>query len=138
MAKDKTDAEGSPPRSRPLAWLHGEVKTPPFSADGRRETGYLLRLLQDGETLGMPQSEPLPILGPRCGSLRVRDGEHNWRIVYRIDADAILILEVYAKKTRKVPTGVIERCKKRLQDYDAISKNALKKAKKDLPERPRH
>lgn len=63
----------------------------------------LLRLLQEGELLGMPQAEPLPAVGPRCGALRVRDAEHNWRITYRIDADAMLVLEVYAKRTRQYP-----------------------------------
>ena len=46
----------------------------------------------------MPQAEPLPDVGPRCGALRIRDAEHNWRIMYRIDSDAIVVLDVYAKK----------------------------------------
>jgi len=86
----------------------------------------LLRLLQEGERLGMPQSEPLPDVGPRCGALRVRDAEHNWRIMYRIDSDAVLILEVYPKKTRKILDEVIERCKLRLKQYDAAAKVAKK------------
>jgi phage-related protein len=73
---------------------HGEIKTPPFTEDGRREAGYLLRLLQQGEKLALPLAELLPTVGPRCAALRVRDGEHNWRIMVRIDEDAILILEV--------------------------------------------
>ena len=88
------------PLRKPIAWLHGEIKTPPFTAAGRQEAGMLLRHLQLGEPLGMPQAEPLPDVGKRCGALRVRDAEHNWRIVYRIDPDAILILDVYAKKTQ--------------------------------------
>lgn len=108
------------PETKPLVWLHGEVKTPPFTPEGRQEAGMLLRLLQDGEHLGMPQAEPLPDIGKRCGSLRVRDAGHNWRIVYRIDPDAILILEVYAKKTRKIPDEVIERCQQRIKRYDAL------------------
>lgn len=84
---------------KPLIWLHSEVKTPPFTAEGRQEAGMLLRLLQQGEKLGMPQAEVLPDVGRRCGALRVRDAGHNWRIMYRIDADAVLILEVYSKKT---------------------------------------
>ena len=106
--------------------LHGEIKTPPFTEEGRREAGYLLRLLQQGEKLDMPQSEPLPIVGPRCGALRVRDGSHSWRIIYRVDADAVLIVEVYPKKTRKIPQEVIDRCKKRLKNYDEIVKKAAK------------
>ena len=109
MAKSQ-GAERNEPTRKPLFWLHGEVKTPPFTPEGRQEAGILLRLLQEGERLGMPQAEPLPNVGPRCGALRVRDAEHNWRIMFRVDADAVLVLEVYPKKTRKVPDEVIKRC----------------------------
>ena len=109
----------SQPTRKPLVWLHGEVKSPPFTLAGRQEAGLLLRLLQEGERLGMPQAEPLPDVGPRCGALRVRDAQHNWRIMYRVDTDAVLVLEVYSKKTRKMPDEVIGRCKKRLTQYDA-------------------
>ena len=90
----------------------------------------LLRLLQQGERLGMPQAEPLPDVGSRCGALRVRDAGHNWRIMYRIDADAVLILEVYPKKTRKIPDEVIERCQQRLRQYDAAVAAAVKQTEK--------
>lgn len=79
----------------------------------------LLRLLQEGEQLGMPQAEPLPNVGRGCGSLRIRDAEHIWRIMYRIDADAVLILEVYSKKTRKIPDEVIRWCKQRIKQYES-------------------
>ena len=88
----------------------------------------LLRLLQQGEQLGMPQAEPLPTVGKRCGALRVRDAEHNWRIMYRTDPDAIVILEVYAKKTQKIPDEVIERCQGRLKRYDEAVKGARKQS----------
>jgi phage-related protein len=80
----------------------------------------LLRMLQDGETPGMPQAEPLPIVGPRCGALRVRDAQQNWRIMYRLDPDAVLILEVYAKKARTIPKEVIDNCRSRLRRYDNL------------------
>jgi phage-related protein len=111
---------------KPLVWLHGEIKTPPFTAEGRLEAGILLRLLQQGERLGMPQAEPLADVGLRCGALRVRDAGHNWRIMYRIDADAVVILEVYAKKTPKIPDEVMDRCKQRLKQYDAAIKTTKK------------
>jgi phage-related protein len=116
--------------------LHGEIKTPPFTDEGRKEAGDLLRFLQEGERLGMPQAEPLPIIGPRCGAIRVRDGEHNWRIIYRIDQDAVLVVEVYPKKTRKIPQEVIDRCKRRLKAYDDVARKARKEAAaKPIPKR---
>ena len=45
---------------RPVVWLHGRVKTPPFTSSGRIEAGLLLGLLQAGERLSMPHSRPLP------------------------------------------------------------------------------
>lgn len=115
---------------KPLVWLHGEIKTPPFTEEGRQEAGMLLRLLQQGEQVGMPQAEPLPDVGRRCGALRIRDTDHNWRIMYRIDSDAILILEVYPKKTQKIPDEVIERCQQRLKQFDAVIKAAKKQSEK--------
>jgi phage-related protein len=124
VGKKKPSQKESPSR-KPLVWLHGEVKTPPFTAEGRQEAGMLLRLLQEGEK--MPQAEPLPSVGPRCGALRIRDEEHNWRIMFRIDDDAILIGEVYAKKSRQIPKKVIDQCKRRFKLYDDAVKAATKK-----------
>jgi phage-related protein len=104
--------------NKPLAWLHGEVKTPPFTQEARIEAGVFLRRLQRGESLGMPHSKPMPSIGKRCHELRVRDAGQNWRLIYRIDEDAILILEVFNKTTRATPLSVIENCKKRLKMYD--------------------
>lgn len=118
MGKKKGSSRTGSPR-KPLVWLQGEVKTPPFTSEGRQEAGMLLRLLQAGEQLGMPQAEPLPDVGRRCGALRVRDAEQNWRIMYRIDSDAILILEVYSKKTRKIPDEVIRRSSRESSDTKA-------------------
>jgi phage-related protein len=115
---------------KPLVWLQGGIKTPPFTAEGRQEAGMLLRLLQHGERLGMPQAEPLSDVGKRCGALRVRDAGHNWRIMYRIDPDAVLILEVYAKKSQKIPDEVIERCQERIKRYDEAVRAAKKQTGK--------
>ena len=106
------------PRDRPLVWLRGEIKTPPFSQAARVEAGYLLRLLQEGQGLAMPQSRPMPVVGPRCHELRVRDAGADWRIVYRVDADAVVILEVFSKKTRTTPKSIIAACTRRLREYD--------------------
>jgi phage-related protein len=110
------------PKDKPLAWLHGEVKTPPFSKAARFEAGFLLRRLQRGESSSMPQFRPMPSIGTRCHELRINDASNNWRLVYRIDTDAIVILEVFAKKTGATPKGVIATCRKRLKEYDSAGK----------------
>ena len=106
------------PKDKPLAWLHGEVKSPPLSGAARLETGFLLRRLQRGEALTMPHSKPMPSIGPRCHELRIRDASSIWRLIYRIDADAILILDVFHKQTARTPKGVIENCQRRMKEYD--------------------
>jgi phage-related protein len=106
---------------KPVIWLHGEVKSPPFTAAGRVEVGTLLRLVQEGESVGLPHARPMPSIGPRCHELRVRDEGHNWRIVYRIDPDAILVLDVFAKTTRGTPKAVIDACRRRAARYDATA-----------------
>jgi phage-related protein len=103
---------------KPLAWLHGEIKTPPMSASSRLQAGFLLRRLQLGELLVMPDSRPMPSIGSRCHELRIEEGRVAWRIFYRIDPDAIVILDVLKKKTQATPTATIDACKRRLADYD--------------------
>src|SRR4030067_3470816 len=90
---------------KPLVWLHGDVRAPPPSEAARIEAGYVLRRLQRGESVGMPHSRPLPIIGPRCHELRINDVGATRRITYRIDADAIVIAEVWNKKTAPRPKG---------------------------------
>ena len=107
------------PNDKPLVWLHGEVQTPPFSKTTRLEAGYLLRALQRGEKLSLPQSRPMPSIGARCHELRIVDENLNWRIVYRIEPDAIVILEVFEKKTNRTPKPVTDVCKKRIKEYES-------------------
>jgi phage-related protein len=104
----------------PLVWIKGEVKTPPFSQEARIEAGVLLRRLQRGEALSLPHSRPMPGIGKRCHELRIQDKDKTWRIVYRIDFDAIIIAEVFEKKSRATPKRVIETCKRRLDRYDEL------------------
>jgi len=109
-------------KDKPLVWLHGEVKSPPFSSEARIDTGYLLREIQRGKALSMPHSRPMPGIGPRCHELRVTDEGVAWRVMYRVDQDAIVIADVFAKKTAQTPPAVLEACRRRLKGYDDASK----------------
>jgi phage-related protein len=106
---------------KPLVWLHGDIRTPPFSTKARLEAGFLLRRLQKGERLSLPNSRPMPDIGPRVHELRVNDRKSTWRIIYRIDEDAIVIGEVFSKKSRETPTGVIQVCKDRFSQYNRLT-----------------
>jgi len=102
---------------KPLVWLEGEIKTPPFSAEARIEAGGLLRRLQRGDLLSMPESRPMPSIGPNCHELRIPDREITWRIAYHVARDAIVILEVFGKKSRTTPKYVIKSARERLKAY---------------------
>lgn len=110
------------PTDKPLVWLYGEIQTPPFSSAARVEAGLLLRRLQRGEKLALPHSRPMPAIGRRCHELRIPDEDATWRIVYRIDPDAIVILEVFSKKSQQTPKAVIATSRERLRRYDEFSR----------------
>lgn len=64
----------------------------------------------------------MPVLGTRCGELRIQDATVTWRILYRLDPDAVVILDVFAKKTRATPGAVLRTCAERLKLYDQLSR----------------
>lgn len=103
--------------SKSLVWLHGEVKSPPFSAGARVQAGFLLRMLQDGERLVMPESRPMAAIGSACHELRILDGDTTWRILYGLSGDAVVILEVFSKKSRATPKSILDVAKRRWKQY---------------------
>lgn len=110
------------PADKLIVWLHGEVKTPPFSRSARLEAGFLLRRLQRGDRIGLPLSRAMPVVGARCHELRINDEDLTWRIMYRLETDAVVILEVFEKKTMRTPKRVIDVCKERIKVYNRESK----------------
>ena len=75
-----------------------------FSLAARLEAGFLLRQLQAGAKLSLPHSRPMPAVGPRCHELRVPDEQVTWRIIYRLDPDAVILADAFAKKRRPHPS----------------------------------
>lgn len=108
---------------KPLVWLVTEKpQTPPFSQKARIRIGYLLGLLQEGENIGLPFSRPMPIIGKQCHELRVYEKKRklHWRVIYRIDEDAIVIVDYFAKKSGRTPKMFIDRAQRRLIAYDTV------------------
>jgi phage-related protein len=108
------------PRDKPLVWLRGSVKTPPFGPDARVEAGFLLRRLQRGDGLGLPHSRPMPDIGAGCHELRILDGSTNWRIMYHTAPDAIVILDIFPKKTAATPRRLLAECRTRLAAFQQV------------------
>jgi phage-related protein len=68
----------------------------------------------------------MPAIGRRCHELRVRDEGHNWRIFYRLDPDAVVIMAVHDKRTQKTPRSVLEGCRHRAERYDRDGKGGIR------------
>ena len=66
----------------------------------------------------MPHSRPMPVIGRNCHELRIGDENATWRIIYRIDDDAVVIAAVFSKKTAQTPKSMIDTCERRLKDFD--------------------
>lgn len=107
-------------RDKPLVWLRGEVKSPPFGKEARIEAGLLLRRLQQGALLAMPHSRSMPGIAPGCHELRINDRDQTWRIVYYLDSEAVVILDVFSKKTATTPKSIIQNCRRRLRQYKRL------------------
>lgn len=114
------------PRDKPLVWLRGQIKTPPFGVDARIEAGFLLRRLQRGDSLGLPHSRPMPDIGPRCHELRIVDRTVTWRILYHLALDAVVILDVFTKKSATTPDAVSAACRQRLAEFQRVSRTRKK------------
>jgi phage-related protein len=100
--------------SKSIVWLKGAIRSPPFGDKARREAGFLLWMIQDGESIGLPASRPMPSIGRGCHELRIGDSDHSWRIVYSIEPSAIVILDVFAKTSQGTPDRIVEACRRRL------------------------
>jgi phage-related protein len=86
-----------------------------------REAGFSVRRVQRGELLSLPLSRPMPEIGAHVHELRIPDINTEWRIIYRIDTDAVIIIHAFDKKTGKTPETVKQLCRKRLRHYDQTS-----------------
>lgn len=82
----------------------------------------MLRRLQRGELLALPHSRPMPRIGQGCHELRIPDAGKTWRVVYYLDTNAVVILDVFAKATTKTPDDIIKLCQDRLRLYRTLMK----------------
>ena len=63
----------------------------------------------------------MPCIGTRCHELRVVDERVTWRLIYRVDADAVVLSAVFKKQTQDTPPHIIKTCQQRYRQYDATA-----------------
>lgn len=110
------------PDIKPVNFLADEITVPPWSEKAELKASTPIRQLQKGHSLSMPISRPMPSIGKRCHELRIKDNKATWRVIYRTDPDAIVVPEVFKKKSNKTPKHIIDICKDRLARYDIAQK----------------
>ena len=108
--------------SKDFVTLTARLTSPPMPNDIRREAGYYIRCLQEGEKLSMPISRPMPSIGTHCHELRISNTNTEWRFIYRIDKDAIILACNFKKVTRTTPKRRIKESQQRLKAYDKAIK----------------
>jgi phage-related protein len=71
----------------------------------------------------------MPSIGSKCHELRINDENQTWRIVYHLAAGALVILDVFSKKTAATPNEVLTNCKRRLAAYISVASGGERKRK---------
>ncbi len=61
----------------------------------------------------------MPSIGPACHEVRFTDENSIWRVIYHIGPTAIVVLDIFQKKTNRTPEGVIEDCRRRPRKFQA-------------------
>jgi phage-related protein len=85
-----------------------------FSAQGRRDAGHALHLVQLGQE--PPDWRPMPSIG--LGTIEIRvHAESEYRVIYvpRF-AEGIYVLHAFAKRTRQTSQRDLELARTRLRD----------------------
>lgn len=88
-----------------------------FPEDIRGELADALARLDEGHTLGMPLSRPMPSIGKGVHELRFRDRAGIYRVIYvLVGGGSIYLLHAFMKKARETPQLNIDLAKKRLKE----------------------
>jgi phage-related protein len=101
--------------SKPIQWLgDSRDRLRRFPQAARREIGYQLSLIQAGRSSG--DWRPIPLVGAGVIEIRVHAGG-EYRVFYVAKfEDAIYVLHVFAKKTRKASSLDVELGRKRYRE----------------------
>lgn len=88
-----------------------------FPEDVRADLADALARLDEGHTLSLPLSRPMPAVGKGVHELRFRDRSGVYRVLYYLaGAGRIWLLHAFQKKTQQTPQHNIDVAKKRLRE----------------------
>ena len=98
--------------AKPIQWLgDSRDRLRRFPQAARREIGYQLSLIQEGRSA--IDWRPIPLVGAGVVEIRVH-AEGEYRVFYAAKfEDAVYVLHVFAKKTRKASSLDVELGRKR-------------------------
>jgi phage-related protein len=101
--------------AKPVQWLgDSRDRLRRFPEEARRETGYQLSLIQAGRSA--VDWRPMPLVGNGVIEIRVHAaGEYRVFYVAKFE-DAVYVLHVFAKKTRKTSSLDFELGRKRYRE----------------------
>ena len=92
-----------------------EIESLPLAV--REDLADALALLDEGLTLSLPLSRPMPSLGRGVHELRLKDRSGNYRIIYCIRGQAdILLVHAFKKTSQQTPRQAIEVAKRRMRE----------------------
>lgn len=88
-----------------------------FPEEVRGELADALARLNEGHTLAMPLSRPMPSIGKGVHELRFRDRAGVYRVIYvLVGGGTIYLIHAFMKKTQSTPKQNIDLAKKRLKE----------------------
>lgn len=100
---------------KPCVWWGDSLaRLREIAPEARREAGQQLRLIQAGQ---QPDDwKPMPSVGLGVSEIRVRVGG-AYRLIYVAKfTEAVYVLHVFQKKSRKTPRNEIELARKRFRE----------------------
>lgn len=88
-----------------------------FPEEIRGDLADALARLDAGQSLTMPLSRPMPIIGEGVHELRLKDRSGVYRVVYAlIEPGTVYVLHGFKKTTQATPKRNIELARKRLKE----------------------
>lgn len=86
----------------------------------REDLADALARLDEGHSLSMPLSRPMPAVGSGVHELRLKDRSGAYRTIYALRrAGTVYVLHAFKKSTRATPKRNLDLARQRLREIEA-------------------